>query len=339
MSETSLSGRLAHRCGDGAGGGRVLAASESGPDRYGRCHAYRNVRWIHQRGHDRRRGRRGPTGRGRRLRVVLGAEHLRPRRADRTGDRRARSASYRARHVGRADLSAPPECHRPAVPHRERRLRGPAHARDRAQPQDRDREHARHELRQARAAHPRLPEHPRAAVAQRAGQLPRRGLLDQPRTQREGRAAVRDRRRRARAADAQGDRRTRRRHADVVHRAEHARRLHHPHDQRCRRGGRSSRTSGDRRAAGVRHQRRRGSQGSRCQGVRDLRLAAELPGHARPRRRSRSGGHRHHRVGGRGHRPHRRPRRHRRDRLRCGRVPRQPGRSGSHAEAVKKAMA
>ena len=58
-----------------------------------------------QRRHDRRRRRRGQAGRGGRVRLVLGAADLRPRRADGARRRRPGGAADRARHERRADVS------------------------------------------------------------------------------------------------------------------------------------------------------------------------------------------------------------------------------------------
>ena len=82
--------------------------------------------------------------------------------------------------------------------------RRPADPRHRAQPPDRHRVDDGHELRQAGAPPPRVPDHARPAVARRAGRLPRR---DVPRPRGDlgaGHGAVPDRRRRARPADAEG---------------------------------------------------------------------------------------------------------------------------------------
>ena len=80
-------------------------------------------------------------------------------------------------------------------------------------------------------------------------------------TQRQGRAAVRHRRRRPRTADVEGDRRTRRRHADLVHGSEHAGDHIVPTITPPPSCGATGATR-DRRTAGVRDQRHRRSQGA-----------------------------------------------------------------------------
>ncbi len=143
----------------------------------------------------------------------------------------------------------------------------------------------------------------------------------------ERRRPVPHRRRRARAADAQGRRRAGRRDADVVHGPDDPGRLHGADDQRRRRGRRPAGAAGDRRAAGVRHRRRRRRPRPHRGRADRLRPAAELPGHARPggcRRRRRR---RHLRSGRRGRRPRPGPRRHRGHRLRRRRGRDQPARA------------
>ncbi len=167
---------------------------------------------------------------------------------------RSRGARHRARHGGHPDLSPPPDDAGGPGRHDAERDQRTARARHRAVAPDRGRGDVGPVLRQAGAAHARVPVDPAPAAVRRARVVPGRVVLDQRLTHRRDRPwRAADPRGRAGHADAERHRSPRRRHDHVDDRSVDAGRAHGADAAVGRGRRRTSRSrAGRRRTSGVR---------------------------------------------------------------------------------------